>query len=206
MSDQLEPLTQTQKKVLAFFKKAILKGGAPPTYRELREHFGWRSSAAARDHLHALVTKGYLRREPGHAARNYRLATAPVSKDIAKVPLVRRFLRDDDVFAEANHDGEVTVLSNWLPTRGRCFAMRVADDGMPGAALLGGDVLVARSVRAGGHHALVIANIGGELVARALDHGFEEHRHVDTGDVGSATNADGHVVGAVVWVMRHVRA
>ncbi len=125
------------------------------------------SGAAARDHLRALEAKGYLRRERGHAARNYRLATAPDAKDLTGIPRARRFLQADDVLDDTNIEGEFSVPSSWLRARKRYFALRADDASLKNEGILQGDMLVVPVARTAHEGATVIVLKGRELVPGA---------------------------------------
>lgn len=55
-------LTSRQREVLDFIKGFHAAFGFMPTYREIAENFGF-ADTAARDHIAAMVKKGYLKRE-----------------------------------------------------------------------------------------------------------------------------------------------
>lgn len=58
-TDLYTDLTERQEQVLSYIEDRILDG-LPPTRLELCAHFGWRSTQAAEEHLHALVRKGRI--------------------------------------------------------------------------------------------------------------------------------------------------
>lgn len=58
----MEGLTQRQKAVLDYICKVIQKTGFSPTFREIKEHFGFASLYAVVRHINALVKKGYLKK------------------------------------------------------------------------------------------------------------------------------------------------
>ncbi|MBI5416047.1 MAG: winged helix-turn-helix transcriptional regulator, partial [Candidatus Omnitrophica bacterium] len=60
-----QPLTSRQKEVLRFIYKAIRSDSRPPTIREIAGHFGFSSTGTVRDHLRALVEKGYIKISAG---------------------------------------------------------------------------------------------------------------------------------------------
>lgn len=67
------PLTLRQREVLGFVEARISERGAPPTLREICEHFGIKSTNGAADHLAALERKGVITRD-SMTARGIRLA------------------------------------------------------------------------------------------------------------------------------------
>ena len=56
-------LTDRQKEILVFIRQFLASHGFPPTIREIGTHFNI-APASALGHLHALETKGFIRRTP----------------------------------------------------------------------------------------------------------------------------------------------
>lgn len=79
-------ITERQTQVLRFIVDYIAQCGMPPTLREISTRFGFASTAAARDHVLALVKKGALERDAA-ISRGIRIVGAnadlPVPKDAA---------------------------------------------------------------------------------------------------------------------------
>jgi len=63
----MRPLTQRQKKVLAFVEEHSHRHGFPPTLREIGSGIGLANVNAVRGHLDALQKKGYIDRSPDKA-------------------------------------------------------------------------------------------------------------------------------------------
>ena len=82
------PLTLRQKEVLGFVARFKNEQGLPPTLREVAEHFGFRSTTAAADHLRALRRKGYLTFAPRKARSNQPFPSTLASRPaLATVPI-----------------------------------------------------------------------------------------------------------------------
>jgi hypothetical protein len=67
-----DPLTERQAEILSYIESYQRGHGVPPTVREVRDRFGFRSVNGARGHLEALVAKGRLaksRPSGGHYMR-----------------------------------------------------------------------------------------------------------------------------------------
>ena len=133
MSDSLARLTQAQTRVLLVFREHEEAGQSPPTLRQLCKRFGWKSSAAARDHVAALIRKGGL--SPGEHGR----PGAFLPSTIKRVPLV------DVEKAVANgfvQIGEIP-LPPFLHPGGDAFAMNIVDNAMAGAGVIQADIVIA---------------------------------------------------------------
>ena len=60
-------LTPRQAEILEFLKEFRQDEGSAPTYREIADRFGFKSTKAAADHVRALEKKGYVRLHCGRA-------------------------------------------------------------------------------------------------------------------------------------------
>ena len=58
-----DDLTARQRDVLSFIVGYIDDYGYPPTYREIVTAYGWCGTQAAKCHLDALETKGFIQRD-----------------------------------------------------------------------------------------------------------------------------------------------
>src|ERR671931_1515858 len=66
------PLTARQRQVLEIIDTSMARQGRPPTLREIGQRLGIASTNGVRDHLQALIDKGYLRRDE-RSARGLRV-------------------------------------------------------------------------------------------------------------------------------------
>jgi len=119
-----------------------------PTYREIKDHFGWKSPKAAMDHVRALAKKHYLRVVPGKARGIELVRTPPTGGNAAvAVPLVG--LVPAGIPTEERESRERTILVDRLAigttTASRLFAVRVGGDSMTDRGILDGDIVVAES-------------------------------------------------------------
>jgi repressor LexA len=130
-------LTETQQAVLAFLEKRQGQGELPPTVREICDHFGYRSTRSAADHLRALEKKGFLTRGQ-KSARGLRL-TQPTG-----IPLLGRIAAGHARTAEEGIERRLPVSSDayGIRDRPRAFALRVTGDSMIGRRLFDGDVVI----------------------------------------------------------------
>jgi repressor LexA len=62
-----QPLTLRQREVLDFILLTQATKRHAPTYREIADHFGFRSLATVHEHLTNLVEKGHLHRDHSKA-------------------------------------------------------------------------------------------------------------------------------------------
>lgn len=154
------PPGETRARLRDFVLTRIL-AGAPPSVREVQEHFGFRSTATVREHLDALVEAGELAQESGRD-RGYRIPGAFVP---GMAPIVGR------VHAGALHQA-LENAEGYVPVRAeravRSFALRVVGESMAGREIHDGDiVLVDRDARVNNGD-IVVALVGDEATIKTL--------------------------------------
>lgn len=59
--------TDRQMEIYEWMLEYQSTNGAPPSLRELCEHFGWRSTNGAGDHMNSMTIKGMLKHHAGRA-------------------------------------------------------------------------------------------------------------------------------------------
>ena len=157
------PPGQTRRQVHAFVRDKIA-AGAPPTVREVQQHFGFRAVQTARQHLETLVAEGRLAKEPGRA-RGYRLP----SDLVAPMRLVPRLGRvQAGALSEAIEDPD-----GWIPVDGalgehELFALTVKGESMLGAGILPDDTVVVRRQSIARDGEIVVALVRDEATVKRL--------------------------------------
>ncbi len=164
MSATANPLTAQQQRVADVFRRCSSEGRAPPTLRELCREFGWNSTGTARDHIRALVQKGFLRAADGRS-RGACLGSAGVGG--RPLPLVGRIVAGRPIGSEEHAEREVFVPEEFLP-RGKGFVLRVNGDSMEGVGILDRDLVVVRQTRSANSGSAVAVTIDGESTLKLL--------------------------------------
>lgn len=159
----MEALTTIQRRVLEALRRRADQGDPAPTYRELCAEFNWASTGTVRDHLRALVRKGYLELNGRH--RQLRLREERPS--VSRVPLVGRVVAGVPVISEENIEQHIPVPAAWTRT-GTFFAVRVAGDSMRDAGILEGDQVIVRQRSVAADGDVVIATLEGETTIKRL--------------------------------------
>jgi repressor LexA len=138
-------LTPKQQQLLDFIRNQQRDHGTTPTFREIADHFGFRSSNSVTEHVRLLRRKGCLQSEPGKA-RSLRLVDPlrDVRQTVVDIPLFGSipagFGADREPDAEGCVSVDVTTLG-FTPTR-NTFALRVTGDSMIGRHICDGDIAV----------------------------------------------------------------
>jgi|TARA_R110002096_G_scaffold5085_42_gene23813 repressor LexA len=152
------PVGETRAKIHEFVRARILRG-APPSIREVRDAFGFKSSATAREHLDALVTAGALEQEAGKD-RGYRLPGAFVP---GMAPIIGRVQAGAPHEAIELAEGYVAIDPAFAEST---FALIVRGESMSGREIHDGDIVLVRRdlpVREGD---VVVALLGEEATVK----------------------------------------
>ena len=202
------PAGQTRDRVFRLVRDRLLSG-SPPTVREVRDAFGFRSVQTAREHLEALVREGRLSKQPG-VARGYRLAPLGSTAlegggPTTSVPLLGQ------VPAGAL-DAAIEDCVGYIPVQTRhpaskLFALRVSGNSMTGAGILDGDVVIVRRQRTASSGEIVVALVGDEATVKRLKLSAERvelHPENPSYDVIVPDPADMALLGKVIEVRRRI--
>jgi repressor LexA len=158
-----EPLTDRQRKILAFIDSKISSHGQPPTLREIGAKFGITSTNGVRTHLDALVKKGYLKRE-GFISRGLEL-TRKLASPVNRVPLVGLVPAGNPIDAAENVEAEFALDKSFLPS-GETFSLQVKGDSMQNAGILDGDFVLVAKQETAHKGEIVVAIINGEATVK----------------------------------------
>lgn len=209
-------LTQRQNEAYEFIRTYIDREEKPPTMQEIGDALGIASTNAVYKLLRALEKKGYIEREK-HAARSIRLLKNDadpfgVGGGPTRLPLVSRTASDQPDQLRARPKQMITVdprLLGTARTPDDCLVGQSGDDGMNGAGIHKGDLLIVEeqsldSLRNGTVVAVLLQEqfLARELhVANRRLHLRPADRHY-TEEMFPPDDPGCHVVGRVIGVMR----
>ena len=138
-------LTERQQEILEFLRQFRRQRGLSPTYREIRDHFGYRSYGTVRKHLRLLEEKGHLR----HVANQKRglelTEPDPISGEVAgEVPFLGLIAAGRPI--EAVTGNETLAVPDHLLGRGHGdhFVLQVVGESMIEEGIFDGDLVVVR--------------------------------------------------------------
>lgn len=197
-------LTDRQRTILEFIEHRILRRGVAPTIREIGAEFAIKSTNGVRQHLSALIRKGYLRKQ-ALISRGLEL-TRELPADVSRVPLVGSVPAGMPIDAIENIEGEIAIDDSFLP-RGESFTLRVDGDSMKNAGILDGDFILVRKQAEARKGDIVVAILNGEAtVKRYMSDGNKimlqpENSQFDA-IVVSRNTGDFHIAGKVVALIR----
>ncbi len=152
-------LTESQYKVFQFMKEQFFAAGSMPTLREICSAMKWTAVGSAQTVVEALITKGYIERDP-QKARGLRLIS---EIDFQPAPILGAAPAGSPVEAIENHDGDILV-----PTflRGPIFAVRVRGDSMTNAGIENDDLVIVRQATTAQPDEIVVAMVDGEVTIK----------------------------------------
>lgn len=158
-----EKLTKRQREILEYIEEMITGFGKSPTIREIGEKFGISSTNGVRDHLKALMKKGYIRKQQliSRGIELVRDLAAPV----AKIPVVGAVPAGNPIDAIENIEGEIAVDTSFVPG-GETFTLRVEGDSMVNAGIFDGDYVMVKKQKTAEKGDIVVAIIGNEATVK----------------------------------------
>lgn len=131
-------LTAKQHDFFQYVVQYIREMGVWPTYREMTDHFGYRSPNSVTQNLKALSRKGYLTRD----AQGFHLADDSVLEtDEPGIP-VRGLIAAGTLQEAVEADLGTITLETLFPNLDRLFAIRVSGQSMQGADIHDGDYVL----------------------------------------------------------------
>ena len=167
----MEDLAPRQRQVLEYIAACLDQRGIPPTYREIANALGMKSTNGVADHIKALEKKGYIEREAGRGrARAMRLSDRATGgfRDEATVavPIVGRVAAGSPILADENHDGVLRVDGSFLPPGGQVFALRVAGESMIEDGIMDGDLVIVRKQETARDGDTIVAMVEGDATVK----------------------------------------
>lgn len=131
-------LTKKQKAFLDFLKERVREEQVWPTYREIVDHFGYRSPNSVTQNLQALEKKGHLRR----GTDGYQFPKEDLLHgEPTGIPIQGTITAGHLQEAIEDNQGTIT-LETLFPNLDRIFAIRVSGQSMVGADIRDGDYVL----------------------------------------------------------------
>jgi repressor LexA len=163
-------LTKRQGEALEFIRRFIKDHSKPPTFRELGQQMGIKSTRAVSDLLKALERKGYIEREAGRSRGinlpKTELTSSDVPTWVRTIPVVSRIESREIIFSNIV---DVLHFDSRLLPEGELFAVRVSDDAMNLIGLFKGDYVVCKRVTHPEQNSLVLGSAAGVLIVRFFE-------------------------------------
>lgn len=158
-----EKLTSRQRSILEYIRHSIQDNGRSPTIREMCHKFKISSTNGIRDHLKALINKGYLEKD-SMISRGIRLVERAVTHAVT-LPLVGSAPAGYPLTAIENYEGEIALDTSFLPS-GESFTLNVRGDSMKNAGIVDGDIVIVRKQEKAEVGEIVVAVIDNEATIK----------------------------------------
>ncbi|UCD46239.1 MAG: transcriptional repressor LexA [Deltaproteobacteria bacterium] len=159
------PLTDRQRRVLAFLREFALSRSFAPTAKEVADRFGIAEKNAFY-YMELLERKGYIRRARKSPRRIEFLGEAALPAPL-RVPVLGRVPAGSPREA-IELAGEELLLDPSLAGEGEIFSLRVKGDSMEGAHICEGDYVVVRSQETAEDGEIVVAVVDGEATVKRI--------------------------------------
>lgn len=167
----IDTLTPRQAEILEYLREFRRERGSAPTYREIADHFGFKSPKAAADHVCALEKKGYVRRHGGRSRGIELLLSEGASTHGAiSVPLLGNIPAGCPE-EQTEHWRETLAVDQALlggSAGHRLFALQVNGESMEGRGIHEGDWVVVDADAPPHEGNVVVALIDGKNTLKTL--------------------------------------
>lgn len=164
-------LTKRQSEVFHFLCKFREKEKMSPTYREIADHFGFKSTKASADHIRALEKKGFIYHH-GRRSRGIEIIfpLEQKSSNTISVPILGDIPAGTPEQKTEHQNRVITIDASLIkgPIHHRFFALKVKGDSMIGRGIHDGDWVIADADAVPCENEVVVALIDGENTLKTL--------------------------------------
>ncbi len=200
-----ERLTRRQRDILEYIEEMITQVGKSPTLREIGKQFDISSTNGVRDHLKALMKKGYIRKRE-MISRGIELVR-DLASPVINLPIVGSVPAGNPIDAIENIEGEIAIDSSFLPGSDDTFTLRVEGDSMINAGIHNGDYVMIKKQNIAEQGDIVVAIIGEEATVKRYFQENDTIRLQPENDAFEPIIVDRHspefqIAGKVVALMR----
>jgi len=159
------PLTDRQRRVLAFLREFSLSRSFAPTAKEVADRFGIAEKNAFY-YMELLERKGYIRRRRKSPRRIEFLGEAALPVP-SRIPVLGRVPAGSPREAIELVEEEL-LLDPSLAGEGEIFSLRVRGDSMEGAHICEGDYVLVRAQQTAEDGEIVVAVVDGEATVKRI--------------------------------------
>lgn len=148
-------LTKRQKQIYDFIEQQINKKGFSPTITEIKKHFKLKALSGIHQHVDALISKGFLKRNENQA-RGLELID---NESMIQIPLAGTITAGQPIEAIEVPDETITVTKDEIGKFGRHYALRVVGNSMIDDGIYDGDVVIIKQQSTANNGETVVAII-----------------------------------------------
>lgn len=161
-------LTERQGQVLDFIIKESASKGYPPSVREIGAQLGLSSSSTVHNHLAALESKGYIRRDPSKPRAIeviIRKSRGQKAGGLRQLPLLGQTAAGSPLLAVEEREDTIELPSEFVGSQ-EAFALKVRGDSMTGVGIMPGDVIIVRRQTTAVNGDIVVALLEDETTVK----------------------------------------
>ena len=169
----MEGLSKRQREVLDFIINKISNHNIPPTYREIGEALGIKSTNGVSDHIRMLIKKRYIERssEGRGLARGLLLtekANVRMEEEIVSVPILGNVAAGLPMLADEHCDQVLKLDQSLTQGLNQVFALRVKGESMINEGILENDLVIVRKQSTANDGDIVVAMVDGEATVKTF--------------------------------------
>src|SRR5258708_5279392 len=159
----MSELTKRQRQIVDFIDRQRQESGVTPSFKEIADHFSFRSLTTVADHVRLIRQKGVLASEPKQA-RSLRVISPldALCNPVVNIPIYGSIPAGfaDDRKQEAKGCVSIDIETLGIKPTARTFALEVRGDSMIGKCIMDRDLVVLE-------HGVTPRN--GDVVAALID-------------------------------------
>jgi repressor LexA len=222
----MQGLSERQRTILQYIHERFQEEGILPSYREIGDAMGIKSTNGVSDHIRALERKGYLSRVgrsgKGALARAMALTDKaleefgtlvedrllPLVEGLVEIPVFGRVNAGAPALAFEHREETLHVDSCMIPGGGKVFALRVNGESMILDGILPGDYLFIRKQLTVRNGKIAVVMVDGESTVKRFYREGDRIRLQPANDTMSPIYVDAsdfkavNIIGVVVGVYR----
>lgn len=122
----MKPLTIVQQAILTYIKTYISEVGYSPSFKDIKEHRGYSSENAVRDHLISLTKKGHINTTDGVPR-----SIVVLTENNGWISVSDRFPEKDGRYLIVGHGGNITTRMYYVHHDDKFFGDVVATHWQP---------------------------------------------------------------------------
>jgi len=157
-------LTEKQKEFLGFVSEYLRDWNRPPSFEEIRSHFGFTSYNTVTTYLKTLERKGYVRLPDRKNLKRAMEVISPVETRRFEFPLLGRVAAGKPI--EAVETVDVIEVPPSMIGQGDHFVLQVKGDSMQEDGILDGDFIIVRKQPSAENGETVVALINNEATVK----------------------------------------
>ncbi len=160
-------LTEPQREMLEFIR-ACCDEGHPPTYRDIQEHFGFKSVNAAQETVKRLMAAGFIEQGRMKSGTPRGIVPKGFEPGGSKRLSVMGSIAAGQLTDSAQMDlGSAWIDASWVS--GSAFALRVKGTSMIDAGIFEDDILIVERGQDARHGDIIVALWEGETTVKAYE-------------------------------------